>query len=124
MPTVTLSRYECSADLVPAVCAVCGEPGAERLAHTFSWRPAGRGAGGGAAGAHVPVGAVGGGGRGPGRLVAPPDGARPPAAVSGARPPPAPEEPVCDPHAPPNVGPDGGRAGTAAWPFPGARAGR
>jgi hypothetical protein len=39
MPTVTLSRYECSADLVPPVCALCGEPGTDRVPHTFSWRP-------------------------------------------------------------------------------------
>jgi hypothetical protein len=39
MPTVTLSRYECSADLVPAVCAACGESATDRVPHTFSWRP-------------------------------------------------------------------------------------
>jgi hypothetical protein len=42
MPTITLSRFECSADLVPAVCVVCGEPGRERVPHTFTWRPSRR----------------------------------------------------------------------------------
>lgn len=42
MASITLSRYECSADLLPAVCAVCGEPGRERVPHTFTWRPSWR----------------------------------------------------------------------------------
>ncbi|MBO0697295.1 MAG: hypothetical protein J2P46_02770 [Zavarzinella sp.] len=39
MASITLSRYECSADLLPAVCAVCGAPGRDNVAHTFTWRP-------------------------------------------------------------------------------------
>jgi hypothetical protein len=38
MATVTLSRYECSADLVPAVCAACGRPATDRVLHGFTWR--------------------------------------------------------------------------------------
>jgi hypothetical protein len=38
MATVTLSRYDCSADLVPAVCAACGRPAADRVSHAFTWR--------------------------------------------------------------------------------------
>jgi hypothetical protein len=39
MATVTLSRYECSADLLPKVCASCGAPATDRVSHTFTWRP-------------------------------------------------------------------------------------
>jgi len=39
MPNVTLSRYECTGDLLPPVCTVCGEPATEKIERKFSWHP-------------------------------------------------------------------------------------
>jgi hypothetical protein len=39
MPSITLSKYECSRDLLPDVCAVCGAPATTRKSRTFSWHP-------------------------------------------------------------------------------------
>jgi len=39
MPDVTLSRYECTRDLLPPVCTVCGEPATEKIERKFSWHP-------------------------------------------------------------------------------------
>src|SRR5262245_5860326 len=39
MPTVTLSRLECNAGLLPPICDACGEPATDRVSHSFSWRP-------------------------------------------------------------------------------------
>lgn len=37
MAQITLSRRECERDLLPSVCAVCGEPADARKRKTFSW---------------------------------------------------------------------------------------
>jgi hypothetical protein len=39
MPTVKLSKYECSRDLLPPVCAFCGAPAAGFRERKFSWHP-------------------------------------------------------------------------------------
>jgi uncharacterized membrane protein SirB2 len=39
MPTVKLSKYECSRDLLPAVCAFCGAPAGGFRERKFSWHP-------------------------------------------------------------------------------------
>jgi hypothetical protein len=37
MPAITLTRYECVHDRLPAVCVVCGEPATARKSRTYSW---------------------------------------------------------------------------------------
>src|SRR5262245_25380147 len=39
MPRVRLSKYECSRDLLPPVCAFCGAPAAGVRERKFSWHP-------------------------------------------------------------------------------------
>jgi hypothetical protein len=39
MPSVKLSRYECSRDMLPDVCMFCGEPATVRKRKTFGWHP-------------------------------------------------------------------------------------
>jgi hypothetical protein len=39
MPSITLSKYECSRSLLPDVCVVCGAPATTRKARNFSWHP-------------------------------------------------------------------------------------
>jgi hypothetical protein len=39
MATVTLSRHECTRDLLPKVCAECGAPAAGTVGMNFSWAP-------------------------------------------------------------------------------------
>jgi len=39
MPTIKLSRYECSRDLLPSVCVFCGAPAVTRRKRRFSWFP-------------------------------------------------------------------------------------
>src|SRR5262245_3048240 len=39
MPDVTLSRYECTRDLLPPVCTVCGAPATVKIERKFSWHP-------------------------------------------------------------------------------------
>lgn len=39
MPTVKLSRSECSRGLLPSVCMRCGAPADNRKSRTFSWFP-------------------------------------------------------------------------------------
>jgi hypothetical protein len=39
MATVKLSEYECERDLLPQVCAFCGEPAVTRVKRNFAWHP-------------------------------------------------------------------------------------